>query len=350
MASQVTEQQIDRFLRGECSAEEYAWLLISIGRDPDYQFVLAEWQAASAEQQLDEEISQRMLAQVKLSTRTRMRTGWWAAAASVALIFMSALLYMALRPEEQPAIADNVQQVSAPSAKGLLLRNTSSEIVSYTLPDSSVVKLYAGASVEYREHNSDSRKSRSVYLKGKAYFDVAKDIDKPFIVYTGTVSTTALGTSFTITESEDGFLIHLYTGKVRLQQETTTLAGWSGDIYLLPGEKMNYNKLTGYCKVGNADGGKKVQAAAVTSQPVKQPAMFTLRFQHASLNVVLDSLAVAYKVPIGYDEAEISKRFFSGNIQSTDRLANVLDLIAKLNGLQIQPAPKGYSVKVLPGE
>jgi ferric-dicitrate binding protein FerR (iron transport regulator) len=41
-------------------------------------------------------------------------------------------------------------------------------------------------------------KTREVYLSGEAYFDV-KHADKvPFIIHTGNVSTTVLGTAFNI--------------------------------------------------------------------------------------------------------------------------------------------------------
>ncbi len=55
---------------------------------------------------------------------------------------------------------------------------------------------------------------RELFLEGEALFEVEKDKTRPFIVYTGGLSTTALGTSFKITTGAAAVRVQLLTGKV----------------------------------------------------------------------------------------------------------------------------------------
>ena len=56
---------------------------------------------------------------------------------------------------------------------------------------------------------------RSVYLeKGEAFFDVAHDPDRPFTVYAGTHSVTAVGTAFSVRWTDDELIVTVSEGKV----------------------------------------------------------------------------------------------------------------------------------------
>ncbi|MEM1339583.1 MAG: FecR domain-containing protein [Bacteroidota bacterium] len=67
------------------------------------------------------------------------------------------------------------------------------------LPDSSIVHLNSESLLKYPEHFSDTQ--RIVYLEGHAHFNVVRDPDKPFIIYTEHSKTEVLGTSFDVNTS-----------------------------------------------------------------------------------------------------------------------------------------------------
>lgn len=103
-----------------------------------------------------------------------------------------------------------------------------------TLSDGSQVILNSGSKLRYVKNFEGDK--RELFLEGEAFFAVAKDSLRPFIVRTGKVITTALGTSFNIksykTESLD---ISLITGKVSVEaplEKTPYLT-------LTPGEAIN---------------------------------------------------------------------------------------------------------------
>ena len=101
------------------------------------------------------------------------------------------------------------------------------------LPDGSKVTLNSGAVIRFPEKFKGSK--RAVSLDGEAYFDVAHNASKPFIIATDGIRVEVKGTSFYInTRSMDGgFELVLTSGKVDLY-----FAGEeSAARVLLPGEK-----------------------------------------------------------------------------------------------------------------
>ncbi|QNK64678.1 FecR domain-containing protein [Pedobacter sp. PAMC26386] len=64
------------------------------------------------------------------------------------------------------------------------------------LPDSSVVYLNTGSKLKYPKHFPATK--RLVELEGEALFDIRHEAKHPFIIQTGKVSTTVLGTSVNV--------------------------------------------------------------------------------------------------------------------------------------------------------
>jgi transmembrane sensor len=85
-----------------------------------------------------------------------------------------------------------------------------------TLSDGSIVTLNSGSRIRYVENFTGPR--REVFLEGEAFFEVAKDSLKPFIVHTEDLSTQALGTSFNIKAFRGKLIeISLVTGLVEVK-------------------------------------------------------------------------------------------------------------------------------------
>ena len=72
------------------------------------------------------------------------------------------------------------------------------QVFRLVLSDSTVVWLNADTKLRYPKKFINSLKTRSVELEGEAFFDVAHDKDKPFIVNTDGVDIRVLGTKFNI--------------------------------------------------------------------------------------------------------------------------------------------------------
>jgi transmembrane sensor len=102
-----------------------------------------------------------------------------------------------------------------------------------TLSDGSQVILNSGSELRYVKNFEKDR--REVHLRGEAFFTVAKDIERPFIVNSRDTKTTALGTSFNVKAYEGETVdISLLTGKVAVNRE----AGMEEPFILSPGEAV----------------------------------------------------------------------------------------------------------------
>ncbi len=149
----------------------------------------------------------------------------WPAAAAV-LILVAAAWYLF-----QPA-----SRQRTPAKDFIAFAVTKQDIRKVTLPDGSAVILNGNSSISITP--GFNNKKREVLLSGTAFFQVAKNPDKPFTVISGRVSTTALGTSFYIHQSsnEAPTTVSLLTGKVRVEVE-----GQSA-VHLVPYEKGIYHQ------------------------------------------------------------------------------------------------------------
>lgn len=84
------------------------------------------------------------------------------------------------------------------------------------LPDGTAVWLNAASSLRYPVTFND--KERRVEMSGEAYFEVAKEEARPFVVSTGTTTVDVLGTSFNISNYANEKLLTatLLTGKIKM--------------------------------------------------------------------------------------------------------------------------------------
>jgi transmembrane sensor len=83
------------------------------------------------------------------------------------------------------------------------------------LSDGSRVWLNRNAHLRYQARFGDNE--RKVQLDGEAYFDIAKNPDKPFIINTNHSDVTVLGTSFNINTNSEITEISVTTGKVNVK-------------------------------------------------------------------------------------------------------------------------------------
>ena len=112
------------------------------------------------------------------------------------------------------------------------------------LPDGTTVWLNVQSKIEYTQKFIGD--SRLVKLTGEAYFDVAKDKSKPFIVETSTMSVTAIGTAFNVRAfvDDDQHQISLAEGKVMVKGLSDANMA-NGKTFLNPGKALAVLKSNG---------------------------------------------------------------------------------------------------------
>ncbi|MFB9080735.1 FecR family protein [Flavobacterium procerum] len=148
---------------------------------------------------------------------------YYVAAASVLLfLFIGTGIYFTESPIERGI-----------STASTVIENTSSEVKTIVLPDSSRVDLSPFSKIKYA---SDFTVNRKIDIEGEAYFKVKKDKNHPFKVFCNETTTTVLGTSFIVKEDKDSKVtVELYEGSVQMN-----VKGLSQKWILEPGDKFIY--------------------------------------------------------------------------------------------------------------
>lgn len=83
-------------------------------------------------------------------------------------------------------------------------------------------KVILNAATTFRYPTSFNGKNRQVYLDGEAYFEVSKDVEKPFVVKLKKQEITVLGTTFNVQAyaHEPYSEVTLLTGQILLKHST----------------------------------------------------------------------------------------------------------------------------------
>lgn len=184
-----------------------------------------------------------------------------------------------------------------------------------TLKDGTTVFLNSGSSVFV---SSDfGVKNRTVKLTGEAFFHVHRDVTKPFIIHTGKIATTVLGTSFDINAypEDDHVKVTVATGKVKV--EGTDSAGHPHIFAksLIHNQALVYNKIrdTHTIKLSNAD--------SISSWRSNH-----LIFDNASYPEIARTLSRWYgmDVEIGRSAGNAKRYTLSFHNEPVDKVLNVL--------------------------
>ncbi|MBR5463002.1 MAG: FecR domain-containing protein [Butyricimonas sp.] len=115
------------------------------------------------------------------------------------------------------------------------------------LCDGTKVYLNSGTTLEFPSRFDG--KVRSVILKGEAYFDVARNVSKPFVVEVDEMKVKVLGTSFNVKSyvDEPGVYTTLVEGSVAI------LRDGQPEKKIKPGEPAYYNKGVGTLSIAEVD-------------------------------------------------------------------------------------------------
>jgi ferric-dicitrate binding protein FerR (iron transport regulator) len=195
------------------------------------------------------------------------------------------------------------------------------QISEFTFADGTRVWLNSGTTLRFPETAGNSRE---IHLEGEAYFDVAKNESKPFIVHTGVHQAKVFGTSFNV-RSYDDLEVTLIEGSLGLtspfQKEMDMLN---------PGEQFRIS----------ATGTNKV-IRKVDTHPYEAWKEGKLIFRNKSLGEIADDLERWYNVKISFNDQKIKDIRFSGTILKYKPIDQILEAI-KLT------SPIRYTIQVHP--
>ena len=170
--------------------------------------------------------------------------------------------------------------------------------LSVTLDDGSVIKLNSGSELSYPSSFADLN-TRKVTLKGEAFFEIAKDPLKPFVVQTDETFTQVYGTVFNISSYEDDDNI-----------EVVLVEGSVGVGDKLRFKEKNLTMLKPSQKITNSNNSFIVEDVDIT--PYVSWVEGVISFQNANMSQIIKKLERQFDVQIINENNTLEERQFTG--------------------------------------
>ena len=221
--------------------------------------------------------------QGKENSRTIRMNPWKWAAAIVLPICIAFFTYY---------LIDSSQTVGAP----FIVKADKGDKATIELPDGTNVVLNSASQLSYL--NNFGENVRRVQLNGEAYFKVAHDEKRAFIVQVGDLEVKVLGTSFNVSAYEDAkdVTVVLLEGKVGVYAQKMS-------HIMKPGDKIEYNKAT-----------HKITATQVHPSDYIEWTKGNIYFEKESLENIMKTLSRIYDVEIRFDSNKLPNEYFTGTI------------------------------------
>ncbi len=199
-----------------------------------------------------------------------------------------------------------------------------------TLLDGTRITLNAGSKLMYP--TKFGKEIREVRLEGEAYFEVTSNPQKPFIVKSGEVTTTVLGTKFNIKAypGETDIKVALLEGKVKVSKK---VKNDSEDIFLLPKQQLVYNRNT-----------KKERISEFDPRKIIGWRNNVLVFENEKLSEILTTLERAFGIKLEIKDKKAAQKRISADFEDESFWA-IIEVIKYLTGLKTESIIKNNELK-----
>ena len=179
-------------------------------------------------------------------------------------------------------------------------------------------RVYLNSATDLRYPVAFTGPERRVYLKGEAYFEVAKDVEHPFIVVTDDVQVRVYGTSFNVnTLGADGVRTVLVEGKVGIRGQDL-----DREYVLKPNELAFYDRNSRDMKIETVD-----------------PDLYTLWrkgifvFERETLENIMNTLSLWYDMEVFFQSESAKQLHFSGHMKRYEQIEDILHAITDATGV-----------------
>lgn len=178
------------------------------------------------------------------------------------------------------------------------------------LEDGTKVWLNSSSRLTYPERFS--RTERLVSLEGEAYFEVAKDADRPFRIAVNDTQIEVLGTTFNVYAYDKEVRTSLVEGSVKIRNKEV-------ENILKPGEEAFVLAESMHIEKANLDKNTAWQRGE-------------FYFDGNNLSEVLEQISRWYNVDFDHADLLIRENSYKGSINRNTNLSNVLEILAVATG------------------
>lgn len=300
---------LKKFQSGNLSLSDFKELVSTVNDSSDQELedvLFEEWNKFDTYPSLSQEKIDSLYChlhkKMKISPFYKITRHWGQIAASILLLFASGLtiLYYIQHQELQTLAEQDV-----------IVRSGDSGTSQVTLPDGTLVRLNANSSLTYQQNfGQDNRK---VKLSGEGYFEVKKNTEKKFIVNTGYIDVTVLGTKFNLYAYEDKDIIEMALVEGHVNVSTSKPPYQT--ICVKPNEKVTYNKYDNKLNIEKTT--TKIETAWLNKELV---------FREEKLENVFQCLSRKFRVKFSIDSSISVDDVYTGAFDD-EKIEDILEVL-----------------------
>jgi ferric-dicitrate binding protein FerR (iron transport regulator) len=310
---------IGKFLQGNCSDEEFAYLLYwyetfderpAIALNDKEKTLLRAKILNRIQQNIPELQQDNHVPMFYHANKTKRISLWWKYVAAAVVIGIMA--WGGFRYYNNKSSARQGNRQTSTSSDLITLNNKSKRMHFILLPDSSKVWLSPDSKIAYSDEFMGP--DRLVSLNGEAFFEIHSDPSHPFIVTSGILVTRVLGTSFLLKAYEGAPMeVAVMTGKVEVSRK----GGQDRQITLCSKQKAVLDP-----------GGELVKETTMEKDIVNRWQKVNLSFNNASLKEVMQALDQKFDIHIHCQEKKIGQYRLNADF-THQNLTNILEMLEK---------------------
>lgn len=236
-----------------------------------------------------------------------------------------------------------VPAVQDPGSREIKVENLRRRIRREVLPDGSVVWLQPDTWIAFSAKFAGEK--REVKMSGEAFFEVNRDVSRPFIVYSGDLMTRVLGTSFNIKayKNSGSAEVSVFTGQVSVSlpeggAESGKTNSGESELLLVKDEKAVFSQREKLLK-------KKIYSTD------KEPELNiwkknTISFDNTPVKEVVKALNREFGVSLRVAQSDPQLNEYLLRADFTDQnLPDILQMLEKSLGLTYEIAGKEIVLK-----
>lgn len=300
---------LKKFQSGNLSLSDFKELVSTVNDSSDQELedvFFEEWNKFDTYPSLSQEKIDSLYChlhkKMKISPFYKITRHWGQIAASILLLFASGLtiLYYIQHQELQTLAEQDV-----------IVRSGDSGTSQVTLPDGTLVRLNANSSLTYQQNFGQN--NRKVKLSGEGYFEVKKNTEKKFIVNTGYIDVTVLGTKFNLYAYEDKDIIEMALVEGHVNVSTSKPPYQT--ICVKPNEKVTYNKYDNKLNIEKTT--TKIETAWLNKELV---------FREEKLENVFQCLSRKFRVKFSIDSSISVDDVYTGAFDD-EKIEDILEVL-----------------------
>lgn len=310
------EEQLLRYFSGESTVDERLELIHRIENDGQLKAEFIRLQNLTAVSQLSSRPTDRSEGKIHFQAFTNQLKG-----NKQRKLFVNIVKYVAIALILVASTVWTTLYLSDTVTEPIMntLHVPAGQRAQITLQDGTEVWLNAQSTLRYPSHFS--RRNREVEIIGEAFFDVAQEKKRPFIVSTQHVDMKVLGTQFNVYSYPDADYIQtdLVEGSVKVYQADDEKSG----IILKPDEQVI------------------IRGNNMTISDISNPEHLLWRngiysFNNERLIVIIEKLQLYYDVKIVVEDPEIFNVRYTGKFRQRDGIDEILRILQKIQSFKIE--------------